>query len=177
MHIRIPEHEYAPFHLAYLSKLPEGEWLDILKEQTTHSYEFYYSIPADKENYAYESGKWTVKQVLGHIIDTERIMSYRAMRISRNDSTSLPGFDQDLYAKYYPSDSLTLAEIMAEYRAVRLSTYTLFSHLTPEAMLRKGQASGHEVSVRALLGIIAGHEIHHIQALRELYGLIGPTIN
>lgn len=173
----IPREEYADFHLGYIHLLPEADTLDLLKEQTNRFFEFYYRITADQEDFRYAPGKWSVKEVISHLADTERIMSYRALRFSRNDSTPLPGFDQDLYVQEFPNAHASLVEVLAEYRAIRLSTFTLFSNMTPEMMKRKGLASGHMVSVRALLGIIAGHERHHVNILINQYGLELPSLD
>jgi uncharacterized damage-inducible protein DinB len=173
----IPREEYADFHENYIKLLPDGEPLDLLKAQTNRFFELYYRIPADKEDYRYEAGKWSVKEIISHLADTERIMSYRALRFSRNDTTALPGFDQDLYVSEFPSAQVSLAELLSEFRAIRLSTFTLFSNMSAEMLLRKGQASGNQVSVRALLGIIAGHERHHAGILVERYGLVMPELD
>ena len=118
---------------------------------------------------AYAPGKWTVKGVLGHLADDERIYAYRALCVARGDPRPLPGFDENDYARAAAFDSRTLADLLADYEAVRNASITLFRGLPPEALLRRGIANDHEVTPRGLAFHIAGHELHHHAILRERY--------
>ena len=119
--------------------------------------------------YRYAEGKWTIKEVLVHIIDDERIYAYRALRFARNDKTELPGFDQDPYAFYSNANVRSIESIIEEYEAVRMSTITLFNGFSDDVMLRSGVANNNEVTVRALGYHIAGHELHHLNILKNRY--------
>jgi hypothetical protein len=121
--------------------------------------------------FRYAPGKWSVKEVLGHIIDCERVFSYRALWIGRGDTTPLPGFEENLWVPAGRFDRRTLPEILTEYVAVRAATVALMSTFEEEDLVRVGTANEHPVSVRALVHIIAGHELHHVSLLRERYGL------
>ena len=117
----------------------------------------------------YAEGKWTIKEVLVHIIDDERIYGYRALRFARNDSTELPGFDQDPYVVYSNANERTIESIVGEYEAVRMSTIALYEGLADEALMRRGVANNNEVTVRALGYHIAGHELHHLNIIKSRY--------
>lgn len=119
----------------------------------------------------YAPGKWSIKEVAGHIVDTERIMAYRLLRIARGDSTPLPGFEQDDYVRDGNFASRTLANLIEEFRLVRAATLALLQGLDGEALVRRGLADGKPVSARALAYIIAGHERHHLDILQQRYGL------
>jgi uncharacterized damage-inducible protein DinB len=125
--------------------------------------------PESDGDLRYAPGKWSLKEVLGHINDTERIMSYRALRISRGDTTPLAGFEQDDYVRNGPFARCTLADLIEEYIAVRRATVSLFRNLDEVAWTRRGKASENEVTVRALAYIIAGHELHHRRIVEEKY--------
>lgn len=162
--------EYAPYYSRYISKIPhDTPVLDQLHHNAVIVKELITSLPEEKLLYRYEPGKWSIKEVLVHIIDTERIMAYRALRIARNDQTPIPGFEQDDYVPYSAADARDITDIMEEYEAVRKATLTLFHSFTAEAFDRKGTASENTVSVRALAYIITGHELHHLQVLQEKY--------
>lgn len=175
--LHIPEIEYQPYFNTYLRLLPQGNVLSTLRSQTTPHFEMYYGIDASMESYRYAPEKWSIKQLIGHMMDTERILSYRALCFARGEQHALPGFDENAYAESFPDSVLSLAEILAEFRAVRLATFTLFDNLSASALLRTGTANGNSVSVRALLAIITGHERHHIQVLHHRYGVALPQID
>ena len=128
-------------------------------------------LSAERAEYRYAEGKWSVKEALGHIIDTERIMSYRALRVGRNDATDLPGFEQDPFVEFGGFRGRTLADLLAEFRAVRVATLCLLRGMPGEAWARTGRADGKAVTARALAWIIAGHERYHAGIYRERYGL------
>jgi uncharacterized damage-inducible protein DinB len=121
----------------------------------------------------YAPGKWSVKEVIGHLIDAERIMSYRALRFGRGDSTPLPGFDENQYVPVAQSDRRPIEALRSEFSAVRAATLGLLDSFDEPALLRRGSANGDPITVRSLLWIIAGHELHHVALLRERYGLEG----
>lgn len=123
--------------------------------------------------FVYEPGKWTIKQCIGHLSDTERVFSYRALRLARRDKTPLPGFEQDDYVVEGGANERKLAKLIAELRAVRQATLALFADLPPEAWLRRGRVNEWELSVRGILFTLAGHELHHDRIFRDRYGLGG----
>lgn len=163
--------DYVPFHETYISKIGEGDILEILKDQQESTYAFLRSVPADKALYAYAEGKWTVKQCIGHMTDTERVMAYRAMRFARNDDTPLPGFDQDDHVANSHHNDLELNDLIEEFKLTRQANLYFFKSLNADEKQRYGLASGNRVTVNALLYIIAGHETHHIQLFKQRYGL------
>lgn len=161
--------ECAPFHLAYVGLVQDGAVLQTLERQLHDTTALLESLPAGKADFAYAPGKWTVKEVLGHVIDAERIFSYRALRIARGDETPLPGFDENRYVPASGASRRTLIDLLAEFHAVRRATLALFEHLPAEAAARTGTVGGARVSVRALAWVITGHERHHVGILRERY--------
>ncbi len=132
---------------------------------------FIYSLPAEKLLYRYAYGKWSIKEILVHIVDDERIFSYRALRFARNEKLNLTGFDQDSYAIYSEADKRDLGNIFDEYEAVRNSTITLFNGLPGNSLDRMGHGTGlaNDATVRALAYHIAGHELHHVNFIKENY--------
>jgi hypothetical protein len=161
-------HEYAPYYEQYI-KTVSGEILEELHDQLPSFRSFIDTLPEDKGDFAYAPGKWTIKEVLGHIIDTERIMAYRALRIARNDNTAIPGFDQDDYVMHSRYEARSLASLADEFEAVRKSNLFLFDSFSNDELLRLGTASEKTVSVRALGYIIVGHIKHHARILEERY--------
>ncbi len=161
--------EYAPYYEKYVSLISEDDILATVEKQPL---EIEALLSARKEadgDLRYAPGKWSVKEVLGHVIDTERIFSYRALRIARNDRTPMEGFEQDDYVKYGPFGQCSLAALVEEFKSVRLATVSLFRGLDEAAWMRRGVANKNEVSVRAIAYIIAGHELHHKKILQEKY--------
>ena len=165
-----PEGEYNPYAIMYIKLLPDdGLVLQQLKENFKQVKEFIQSLPPDKLTYRYAENKWTMKEILVHIMDDERIYAYRALRIARNDKTPLPGFEQEDYVPFSKANKRSLANIFQEYKTVRNATLSLFSSLNKEDLLRIGIANDHPVSVRALAYHIAGHELHHVNIIKEKY--------
>lgn len=162
------EESVAYFH-NYISLVPDGNIMEILESNYSETVSFIKKIPLDKENYRYREGKWTVKEVLLHIIDTERILAYRTLRFARNDKTDLQGFDQDIYVPTSNAANRTLADIAEEFQTLRLATLSMIKYFTPEMINRDGTTNGNIMSVRALIYIIAGHELHHMNILKERY--------
>jgi uncharacterized damage-inducible protein DinB len=161
--------EYNPYYEKYVSLVAPGDVLPALTSQWEETRAIFSSIPEDRGAYRYAPGKWSIKEMLGHVIDTERIMSYRALRIARGDTTPLPGFEQDDYVRNANSDRVSLASLIAEFDSVRRATTLMFENMDPEASTRQGTASTYPVSVRALAWIIAGHELHHRGILKQKY--------
>jgi len=166
---RPEETEYLPYYERYVSLVPGDNILEVLGNQLDETLALLRSVPETRAGFRYAEGKWSVKELVGHMIDTERIFAYRALRFARNDRTPLPGYEQDDYIRNASFDACTLADLAAEFESVRRSTLFLFKHLDTDAWMRKGLASEAEVSVRALAYIIAGHELHHREILRDRY--------
>lgn len=161
--------EYQPYYEKYVSLVPPGEILDTLEQQLDTTLTLLRSIPESKGGSRYAPGKWSIKELVGHLIDTERIFAYRALRFARHDQTPLPGFEQDDYIREAAFDECQLADLASEFEHVRRANLYLFRHLNAEAWQRHGVASLGEVSVRALAYIIAGHERHHREILKTRY--------
>ncbi len=167
--IRPDQSEFLPYYGKYIALVPDGDILSTLEAQSRDGKAFLAGIGTAVSTYRYAPGKWSVKEMVGHVIDSERIFAARALIFARGDSARLPGFEQDDYVRTAASDTFPLPELAAELEAVRRSTIFLFRHLTEEAWLRRGVANDVTVSVRALAYIIAGHELHHWEVLRTRY--------
>lgn len=161
--------EYAPYYDTYVSKVPGTCALAALEAQRESTRQFLGTIPEGKASFRYAPGKWTVREVLGHLADAERIFAYRMLRFARNDQAPLASFDENAYVPEGRFERRALAELAAEFTAVRDATLALARSLDAETMLRRGTASNKVMSVRALAWVIAGHEIHHLGVLRERY--------
>ncbi len=161
--------EYAPYYDRYISLVAGTDILATLDTQRRQTMLLLSGRDESEGDFRYAPDKWSAKQVLGHVCDTERIFAYRALRIARGDQTPLPGFEQDDYVKNGPFAKAPLAEIIEDYIAVRRATLTLLRNLDEAAWTRRGVASKNEVSVRALAYMIAGHELHHRRILEEKY--------
>lgn len=161
--------EFAHYYANYVSNVPKGNIIDTLNAQMHEFYTFINSIPGDKAFHSYAEGKWTVKQIIGHMIETERVFSYRALAFSRRDNNALPSMEQDDYVKYSNYNSRTISNLANEYLAVRISSIHLFQNMTKEMISLKGTASGVEFTVRSIPFIIAGHELHHIKVIKDKY--------
>ena len=166
---RPDETEYAPYYGRYIALVSGGDVLAALRAQADDTLALLRTVPESRAGFRYAPGKWSVRELVGHIVDTERIFSYRALRFARNDRTPLPGYDENEYVRHASFDERTLADLAAEFRGVRDSTLFLFGHLSREAWGRRGAANDSEVSVRGLAYIIAGHELHHRGILRDRY--------
>lgn len=160
--------EYAPFYHTYV-KLITGDPLEALRRQPQELRQLLAGLTEEQTLFRYAPGKWSIKENLVHMLDTERIFAYRALRIGRGDTTPLPGFEQDDYVPASGADARPLADILGEYDNVRAATLSLLESFTAEAVGRLGTASGQPVSVRALAYILPGHEAHHLNLLRERY--------
>ena len=161
--------EYAEFYAGYVSKVPGTDAVSVLESQRLQMVQLFAGRSERDGSFRYAPGKWTVKEVLGHITDTERIFTYRALRIARSDQTPLPSFEQDDYVKNGGFCERTLASLAEEFALVRAASIALFRSFPEAAWSRRGIASQKEVTVRGLAFITAGHQIHHRLILEERY--------
>lgn len=167
----IPENEYAPYYKNYIQQIENnGKSIVANLEISQKEFEELLSdLSEEKQLYAYENGKWTVKEVVQHIIDTERVFCYRALRFARNDKTALPGFDQDLFVANVDANKRNWTDLLAEMSIVRQGTILLFESFSEESLLRIGEGSGKNMSVRAIGFLCSGHQVHHLNVLKERY--------
>jgi hypothetical protein len=161
--------EYAPYYGKYVSLVQSSDILAVIESELREFPNFLRLFSEEDANFRYEPGKWSIKEVLGHVIDAERIFAYRALRISRNDKTPIEGFEQDDYIRYGPFLHCRFADLIEEYGYVRNANLMLFRSLDEEAWGRRGTASGNEFTVRALAYIIAGHVLHHRNVIQQKY--------
>ncbi len=170
-HIEFPSKNEYPIYAEMYMKLvnKDGSLIQQLKSSLEKTKTLINDLSYEKVNYRYKKNKWSIKEVLVHIIDDERIYGYRALSFARNDKTDLPGFEQDDYNLNSDTSERTIENIMEEYEAVRLSTITLFNGLSDKSLKRIGTANGNQASARALGYHILGHELHHIKIIEELY--------
>jgi uncharacterized protein (TIGR03083 family) len=161
--------EHSEYYGNYINQVPPGDILAHLTEQIERTTTLLQNLTSEQAAFRPTPTDWGVKEVVGHLSDSERIFSYRALRIARADPTPLPGFDQEPYVPASGADARPLADLLAEFAAVRQATLWLFRSLPPEAWTRRGIASDSPISVRALAYIIAGHENHHVRSLKEEY--------
>ena len=170
-HILKPaESEYPSYYHTYISKV--GDDVNLIAALETGGIKFLSfinSIDSDKLEYRYQEGKWTIKEIIIHLMDAERIFTYRALRFSRGDGTNLAGFDENEYVPNSGASDRSLQSLVEEYQALRQSTIAFFLNLTSEMSVRTGIANGREISVRSLGYIIPGHEIHHMNVIKERY--------
>ena len=162
--------EYAPFYAGYVQGVPDGDPLELLMTQFQETSAFLAAIGDDVASRPYAPGKWSVKDVILHMADTERVMAYRALCIARGEGAPLPGFDQDAYVVAGRAGDRPLDRLLGEMAAVRMATVALFQGLPDGAVERRGSANGLPVSARGLLYIVLGHELHHRTILERLHG-------
>lgn len=161
--------EFNQYYARYIAMVPDGDIVDTLGAELETTIGVLARFDSDGEVAPYAEGKWTPREVIGHLIDVERLFAYRALTIARQEGTDLPGMDQDEWAANSPAGDRPLAELAQEWRAVRASTVHLFRTFDAETGARRGRASGYEVSARALAWMIAGHEIWHRSVLLKEY--------
>ncbi|HEY9515018.1 MAG TPA: DinB family protein [Gemmatimonadaceae bacterium] len=161
--------EYKQFYAGYVARLPDGDALDHLRTTLDDTIALIGAIPESRGDHRYAPGKWSIKEVVGHMTDTERVMVYRALRFARADATPLAAFDEGKYVPPAHFERRTLVQLLDEYRAVREATIAFVESLDDEQVARGGEASAHWVTVRALCWIIPGHNAHHLAILREKY--------
>jgi hypothetical protein len=161
--------DYPAYYEPYLNLVPEGDMIACLEEQRKGFLDFCTLIPEDRGNFAYAPEKWTVKEVISHIIDTERIMAFRALAISRGEKQSIPGFDENDYVKHSEVEKRTMEDLLEEFDSLRQSNLCLFRSFSEAQLQKRGSANQKEVSVLALMCIVCGHLMHHVNILRERY--------
>lgn len=167
---QLQEGEYAPYHGGYLPNIDDTYNLTELLEVSLHEFiRFVQEIPIGKHDYRYAEGKWTIKDIIQHLIDSERVFAYRAMRIARNDETALPGFDENSYVDNANANERHLKDLLMELSIVRQASIMMFKSFASEDLLKKGTASGFNVSVRALGFLISAHQNHHKRIFMERY--------
>ena len=160
--------EYPAFAENYVASVPGTNVLELLTKTKDVTYNLFSSMSEEKAMHAYAEGKWTLKQVLGHMIDTERTFAYRALCFSRNN-IELPGFDQDIYVDNTDFNSRTIQSLADEYKVTRESNLYLYHSFSDEQLSRSGKASGYPVTVRGLVYMTAGHEQYHLKLIKERY--------
>ncbi len=168
----IPEEkEYGSFYETYISYVRGKDPVELMLSQVNTLREYFVGITEEKAQLSYDDGKWTFKEVIGHINDTEKIMLYRALCIARNEKIKLPGYEQEEYVKAADFNRLPLTVLLDDFEQSRKLIVSFFKNLPEEALTRMGNANGYDLSVRALLNIIPGHFEHHMRILHERYGI------
>ena len=165
------ESEYAPDYQGYIGQVTEQEILPVLRSQLDALDVLLGRVTPERETYRYADGKWSIREIVGHLIDGERVFGYRAFAIARGDRNNMPGFDQNEYILTSPYNRIDLEDLLSEFRLARLSNIAMLRALDDESWMRIGTANDNQVSVRALAFIMAGHVRHHMEVLREKYDL------
>ncbi len=163
--------EYAPYTIEYFDLVPGDDVLGHMSSCLTSTVEFFEALPEDVLAEPHLEGEWTVKEILQHITDDERIYAYRTLRFARNDPTELPSFDQEMVAAYSEANTRSLDSLLSEYVTVRRATLSLFDGLPEAALVRVGKTNDNPMSVRAAAFHIAGHELHHLDSIRTNYSI------
>jgi hypothetical protein len=163
--------EYAASYAGYVARVPSGDIVAQLKRQIGDTVALLRPLDAARARHRYAPGKWSVIEIVGHLADAERIFAYRALRFARGDQSPLPGFDENTYVPAAECDRRALSDVLSEFEAVRAATVALVKGLPETAWTRAGVASGHRMTVRAAVHVIAGHELHHVEVLRTRYGV------
>ena len=171
MNQRPAAQEYAEYYETYVSKVPDGDVLTYLESQFEASANLLGNVPADRETFAYAEGKWSIREVVGHICDAERVFAHRAHWFARGATDPQPSFDQDAWVPASEAATRPLADLLAEWRSVRAATVQLFRGLPESAHMKTGTASGGTFTVRSFAWIIAGHDTHHFRLFQTHYGL------
>ncbi|HEY1434785.1 MAG TPA: DinB family protein [Thermoanaerobaculia bacterium] len=165
--------EYHPAFERYLSRVPESDALALLEKQIAEIRAALGPLPAERAGFRYAPGKWSIREVLGHLTDTERVFGYRAMAIARGETAPLPGFEENDYAANAGHDRYALGDLLAEFEAVRRSNTSMLAHLDDAALRRVGTANGGPISPRALAYVMVGHARHHLAVLATKYDVAG----
>lgn len=163
--------EYAPYYEAYIGKVQGNDPVAALETLTPNTRRVLESIPADKAGFRYADGKWTVRDVIGHMVDAERVFGFRALWFARGDANPLPGFDENAWVPAARFDAVSLTAVIEAWRTQRAATLAMLKTFGPDAWMRTGTANGKVMSVRALAFTIAGHELHHLGVLAGRYGV------
>lgn len=165
--------EYLPYYGRYIARVTDADPIAGLESEIEHTCRMLGAVPESEAGQRYAPGKWSIREVVGHLCDVERVFAERAHRFARCDETPVPGFDENAYVAHAGFDARTLADLLAEFRAVRGSSVALFRSFDDQAWTRRGTADGSPISVRALMCNILGHERHHADLFRSKYGLTG----
>lgn len=168
---RPDESEYSPYYQKYVALVPETEIIGPLEAQISEVQSLIEGLPEERGTFAYEDGKWTIKEVLSHLIDAERIFSYRAFRIARGDKTPIEGFEQDGYIENSHANQRSFTDLLDEFTQIRRANLAFFKNLKAADWIRSGTANNVEISVRSLAWIMAGHIRHHTDILRSRYSI------
>jgi hypothetical protein len=161
--------EYPAYYHTYVDTVPDGDIIKILKKQSDQIYKLLQNVSKKISLFRYSPGKWSVREIIGHMIDTERIFAYRALRFARNDQNDLPGFDENEYVRQSIYNDIKLKELVDEFCALRKSNTMMFKNFSDEITQRKGRANGNSFTVRAMAYIMAGHVNHHLGIIKERY--------
>lgn len=163
--------EYSPYHAGYVALVPEEDILSAMEQQSSEMQKVLASLDETRGAYRYAEGKWSVKEVIGHVVDAERIFGVRALAIARGETQPLPGFDENAYVENASFEDWKLGELAELYAVVRRANIVFYRNLRDEKWDRRGTASDVPVSVRGIAYVIVGHERHHLKVLRERYGI------
>ncbi len=166
---RPSENDYPLYYKGYIESVPGEDVISVLEQQLKDADSFFNSMHASKENFAYAEGKWTVKEVIGHMVDVERVMAYRALAIARAEKKHIPGFDENDYVRAGNFSERSIQSLADEFRLLRGSNIILFKSFNDEALLRRGIANEYKITVTAIIFIIAGHYAHHINIIKQRY--------
>jgi len=166
---RPPETEYSAYYAGYVQRVPAGDVFDFMAHQSARLRELLAGLTTEQENFRFGPGEWTIKEMIGHVSDTERVFAYRALRACRDDQTPIPGFDQDNYVRAANFAERTVSSLLEEFDLQRRANLLTFSHVAPEALLRCGNVNNSVMSARALVYCMAGHVEHHIESLKQDY--------
>ena len=166
---KLDSDEYNSYYQPYINRVEDIELLVALRYNYQSTVSFIKTIDENKLCYRYAEGKWSIKEIFLHLIDTERVFTYRALCIARNDKSELPGFDQDVFVSHSNADSRNMDDLLSEYKSVRMSTIYLFASFDDKILTLRGIANNSSLSVRAAAFIIVGHENHHLQIIKERY--------
>lgn len=166
---RPAEGEYAPYYGRYVDRVPDGDIVVTLKDQLGDTLAILGGVPEERETYRYAEGKWTLREVVGHLVDAERVFGYRALAMAREDGVDLPGMDQDEWAAASGANGRALEELCGEWMALRRANVHMFASMTAEQGTRTGMASGNPFTVRCFPWLIAGHELWHRERIQRDY--------
>lgn len=161
--------EHAEYYARYVDLVPDGDILETLRDQLGETLALLQQVPRERESYRYAPGKWSLREVVGHLLDTERVMAYRALAMSRSEGVDLPGMDQEEWARHSNAATRSLDDLASEWASVRRANVHMFATLPEAAIERRGRASGNEFTVRSFAWIIAGHELWHRERLAKDY--------
>lgn len=161
--------EHAEYYAQYIARVPDGDILQTLQHQLGDTLALLQGLTPEQEQYRYAEGKWSLREVVGHLLDSERVFAYRALTMARSQGADLPGMDQDEWVATSQADSRPLDELGAEWAALRRANIHMFAWMTPEEGAKQGRASGYDFTVRSFAWIIAGHELWHQDLIREHY--------